>query len=54
MPKKVYKNSICQRTVNTINSANEGASLITKQGAVKNSLRGMFQDGLINFLINYF
>ena len=38
LAKKVYKKSICQRTVNIINSANEGASLITKQGAVKNSL----------------
>ena len=27
--------SICQRTINTINYAQESASLITKRGAVK-------------------
>ena len=48
--------------MNIINSAQEGASLITKQGAVKNSLmrfliplqlwqlKALFGDGLINFL----
>ena len=36
--KEVYKDSICQRTIIIINSTQEGASLITKQGAVKNSV----------------
>ena len=36
--KEVYNNSICQRTTIIINSAQGGASLITKQGEVKNSL----------------
>ena len=33
--KEVYKSSICQRTINIINCAQEGASLITKPGAAK-------------------
>ena len=36
--KEVYKNSICQGTINIINSAQESASLITKQRELKNSL----------------
>ena len=36
--KEEYKNSICQRTINIVNSAQESATLITKQGAVKNNL----------------
>ena len=36
--KEVCKDSICQRTIIIINSTQEGASLITKQGAVKNSV----------------
>ena len=31
--------SICQRTINIINCAQEGASLISKQGAVKKKMR---------------
>ena len=53
-----------QRTISIINSAQEGASLITKQGAAKNSLvryliplklgqlETLFGDGLIHFLIS--
>ena len=32
-------NSICQRTINIINCAQEGASLISKHGAVKKKIR---------------
>ena len=45
----IYKNmsqyqiiSICQRTINIINCAQEGASLTTKQGAVKEKMRICF------------
>ena len=31
--------SICQRTINIINCAQEGESLITEQGAVKEKMR---------------
>ena len=34
--------SICQRTINIINCAQEGASLISKQGAVKKKMRICF------------
>ena len=34
--------SICQRTINIINCAQEGASLITKEGAVKKNIRIYF------------
>ena len=49
--KKVYQKeefesisivSICQRTINTINCAQEGASLISKQWAVKKKMRICF------------
>ena len=36
--KELYKNSICQRTIDIIKSTQEDTSLITKQGAVKDSL----------------
>ena len=36
--KEVYKNSICERNINIIYSAQEGAYLITKQGTLKKSL----------------
>ena len=34
--------SICQRTINIINCAQEGASLISKQGAVKKKMHICF------------
>ena len=34
--------SICQRAINIINCAQEGASLISKQGAVKKKMRIFF------------
>ena len=34
--------SICQRTIGIINCAQEGASLISKQGAVKKKMRISF------------
>ena len=34
--------SICQRTISTINCAQEGTSLITKQWAVKKEMRIYF------------
>ena len=34
--------SICQRTINIIKCAQEGASLISKQGAVKKKMRISF------------
>ena len=34
--------SICQRTINIINCAQEGASFITKQGAVKKKIQICF------------
>ena len=34
--------SICQRTINIINCAQEGESLITEQGAVKEKMRICF------------
>ena len=35
--------SICQRTINIINCAQEGASLITKEGVVKKKNANLFQ-----------
>ena len=35
--------SICQRTINIFNCAQEGASLISKQGAVKKKNAYLFQ-----------
>ena len=35
--------SICQRTINIINCAQDGASLITRQGAVKKKNAHLFQ-----------
>ena len=35
--------SICQRTINVINCAQEGASLICKQGAVRKKMRIYFK-----------
>ena len=36
--------SICQRTINIFNCPQEGASLISKRGAVKKKMRNLFQN----------